>query len=170
MQVFIVRRFYATMHSHDDFQRTHHRPRHDVGPGIAARLAGRRRGHRPAEYRPPAGHGAQRDRGRHRDLRGHPPNPTSPTPLGTVHGGICATLLDSVMGCAVHTTLPAGVGYTTLELKVNYIRTVAVDAGELTGVGTVIHAGRTTATAEGKVYSDDGKLVAHGTTTCIVFR
>jgi uncharacterized protein (TIGR00369 family) len=98
------------------------------------------------------------------------PQPDFANPLGTVHGGICATLLDSVMGCAVHTTLPAGVGYTTLELKVNYIRSVAVDAGELTGVGTVIHAGRTTATAEGKVFSHDGKLVAHGTTTCIVFR
>lgn len=70
----------------------------------------------------------------------------------------------------MHTTLPAGVGYTTLELKINYIRSVAVDAGELTAVGTVIHAGRKTATAEGKVFSDDGKLVAHGTTTCIVFR
>lgn len=91
-------------------------------------------------------------------------------PLGTVHGGICATLLDSVMGCAVHTTLPAGVGYTTLELKVNYIRSVALDADELTGVGTVIHVGGRTATAEGKVFSADGKLVAHGTTTCIVFR
>ena len=91
-------------------------------------------------------------------------------PLGTVHGGICATLLDSVMGCAVHTTLPAGVGYTTLELKINYIRTVAVDADELTGIGTVIHVGGRTATAEGKVFSADGKLVAHGTTTCMVFR
>lgn len=98
------------------------------------------------------------------------PQPDFANPLGTVHGGICATLLDSVMGCAVHTTLPAGVGYTTLELKVNYIRSVAVDAGELTGEGTVIHVGGRTATAEGKVFSADGKLVAHGTTTCIVFR
>ncbi len=98
------------------------------------------------------------------------PQPDFANPLGTVHGGICATLLDSVMGCAIHTTLPAGVGYTTLELKVNYIRTVAVDAEEITGVGTVIHVGGRTATAEGKVYSADGKLVAHGSTTCIVFR
>lgn len=98
------------------------------------------------------------------------PKPDFANPLGTVHGGVCATLLDSVMGCAIHTTLPAGVGYTTLELKVNYIRSVAVDAGELTGVGTTIHVGRTTATAEGKVFSSDGKLVAHGSTTCIVFR
>ncbi|MGC4935001.1 PaaI family thioesterase [Gordonia sp. DT30] len=98
------------------------------------------------------------------------PKPDFANPLGTVHGGICATLLDSVMGCAVHTTLPAGAGYTTLELKVNYIRAVALDADELTGVGTVIHVGGRTATAEGKVFSADGKLVAHGTTTCIVFR
>ncbi|GAC70110.1 PaaI family thioesterase [Gordonia soli] len=98
------------------------------------------------------------------------PRPDFANPLGTVHGGICATLLDSVMGCAVHTTLPAGASYTTLELKINYIRTVAVDADELTATGTVIHVGGRTATAEGKVYSADGKLVAHGSTTCIVFR
>lgn len=98
------------------------------------------------------------------------PQPDFANPLGIVHGGICATLLDSVMGCAVHTTLPAGVGYTTLELKVNYIRPVATDADELTGEGSVIHVGGRTATAEGRVYSADGKLVAHGTTTCAVFR
>ncbi|GED96684.1 PaaI family thioesterase [Gordonia crocea] len=96
------------------------------------------------------------------------PQPDFANPLGSVHGGVCATLLDSVMGCAVHTTLPAGVGYTTLELKVNYIRTVAVDAGELTGIGETIHVGRRTATAEGKVIDANGKLVAHGTTTCII--
>ncbi|WP_038170203.1 PaaI family thioesterase [Tomitella biformata] len=91
-------------------------------------------------------------------------------PLGSVHGGICATLLDSVMGCAVHSTLPAGVGYTTLELKLNYIRTVPLDAEEITGHGTVIHVGRTTATAEGKVFDSAGRLVAHGTTTCLIMR
>ncbi|RRQ81774.1 thioesterase [Streptomyces griseofuscus] len=89
-------------------------------------------------------------------------------PLGTVHGGIAATLLDSAMGCAVHTTLPAGVGYTTLELKVNYIRAARTDGQTLTAEGTVIHAGRRTATAEGKVLDDQGKLIAHATTTCIV--
>ncbi|MGC0362264.1 uncharacterized protein (TIGR00369 family) [Rhodococcus sp. 27YEA15] len=91
-------------------------------------------------------------------------------PLGTVHGGICATLLDSVMGCAVHTTLPAGVGYTTLELKLNYIRTVPLDGDELIAHGSVIHVGGRTATAEGKVLDSEGKLVAHGTTTCMIFR
>ena len=91
-------------------------------------------------------------------------------PLGTVHGGICATLLDSVMGCAVHTMLPAGVGYTTLELKLNYIRTVPLDGDELTAHGSVIHVGGRTATAEGKVLDKNGKLVAHGTTTCMIVR
>ncbi|WP_309237999.1 PaaI family thioesterase [Streptomyces albidus (ex Kaewkla and Franco 2022)] len=89
-------------------------------------------------------------------------------PLGSVHGGIAATLLDSAMGCAVHTTLPAGVGYTTLELKVNYIRAARTDGQTLTAEGTVIHAGRRTATAEGRVLDEQGKLIAHATTTCLV--
>ncbi|MET8648349.1 MULTISPECIES: PaaI family thioesterase [Nocardia] len=96
--------------------------------------------------------------------------PDFANPLGTTHGGICATLLDSVMGCAVHTTLDAGVGYTTLELKVNYIRSAPVDGRRLTATGTTIHVGRTTATAEGRVVDEQGRLVAHGTTTCVVFR
>ncbi|MEU7860012.1 PaaI family thioesterase [Nonomuraea sp. NPDC049141] len=94
--------------------------------------------------------------------------PDFANPLGTVHGGIAATLLDSVMGCAVHTTLPAGVGYTTLELKVNYIRAAHTGGQTLTAEGNVIHAGRRTATAEGKVLDDQGKLVAHATTTCLI--
>lgn len=96
--------------------------------------------------------------------------PDFANPLGTTHGGICATLLDSVMGCAVHTTLDAGVGYTTLELKVNYIRAAPTDGRRLTATGTTIHVGRTTATAEGRVVDEQGRLVAHGTTTCVVFR
>lgn len=96
--------------------------------------------------------------------------PTAANPLGNLHGGACATLLDSVMGCSVHTTLPAGVGYGTLELKVNYIRSVPVDGRTLVGTGTVIHVGRSTATAEGKVVDEDGKLIAHGTTTCMILR
>ncbi|MCX4641658.1 MULTISPECIES: PaaI family thioesterase [unclassified Streptomyces] len=94
--------------------------------------------------------------------------PDFANPLGTVHGGIAATLLDSVMGCAVHTTLPAGAGYTTLELKVNYIRAARTDGQILTAEGNVIHAGRRTATAEGKVLDDQGKLMAHATTTCMI--
>lgn len=94
--------------------------------------------------------------------------PDFANPLGAVHGGIAATLLDSAMGCAVHTTLAAGVGYTTLELKVNYIRAARTDGQTLTAEGTVIHAGRRTATAEGKVLDEQGRLIAHATTTCII--
>lgn len=94
--------------------------------------------------------------------------PDFANPLGSVHGGIAAALLDSVMGCAVHTTLPAGVGYTTLEIKVNYIRAASTNGQTLTATGTVIHVGRRTATAEGRVLDEHGKLVAHATTTCII--
>ncbi|MFR9788628.1 PaaI family thioesterase [Streptomyces sp. MB22_4] len=94
--------------------------------------------------------------------------PDFANPLGTVHGGIAATLLDSAMGCAVHTTLAAGLGYTTLELKVNYIRAARTDGQTLTAEGTVVHAGRRTATAEGKVLDEQGRLIAHATTTCII--
>lgn len=94
--------------------------------------------------------------------------PDFSNPLGSVHGGIAATLLDSVMGCAVHTTLGAGVGYTTLEIKVNYIRSAALEGTTLTGEGKTIHVGRRTATAEGEVRDQNGRLIAHGTTTCLV--
>lgn len=96
--------------------------------------------------------------------------PDMTNPIGSLHGGVCATLLDSVMGCAVHTTLEAGVGYGTLELKVNYIRSVPTDGRRITGRGTIIHVGRRTATAEGKIHDEAGKLIAHGTTTCIIHR
>jgi uncharacterized protein (TIGR00369 family) len=96
--------------------------------------------------------------------------PDMANPLGTLHGGICATLLDSVMGCAIHTTLEAGVNYGTLELKVNYIRSVPVDGVKLVATAKTIHVGRKTATAEGRVYDPQGRLVAHGTTTCIIHR
>jgi uncharacterized protein (TIGR00369 family) len=94
--------------------------------------------------------------------------PDFANPLGTLHGGICATLLDSAMSCSVHTTLEAGVGYGTLELKVNYIRSVPVDGVKLTATAQTIHVGRKTATAEGRVHDHEGRLVAHGTTTCII--
>jgi uncharacterized protein (TIGR00369 family) len=96
--------------------------------------------------------------------------PDFANPLGTTHGGICATLLDSVMGCAVHTTMDAGVGCATLELKINYIRPVQTDGRRLTATGTTIHVGRTTATAEGRVVDEQGRLVAHATMTCVIFR
>jgi len=91
-------------------------------------------------------------------------------PIGVVHGGLAATLLDSAMGCAIHSTLPAGAGYTTLEIKVNFIRAMTAETGEVRGEANVIHVGGRTATAEGKVVDQAGKLYAHGTTTCIIFR
>ena len=89
-------------------------------------------------------------------------------PIGMVHGGIPCTLLDSAMGCAVHTTLPAGVGYTTLELKVNIIKAIGKDSGPLRAEARVLHAGRSTAVAEGRLVDRAGTLYAHATTTCIV--
>lgn len=91
-------------------------------------------------------------------------------PIGVVHGGLAATLLDSAMGCAVHSMLPAGVGYTTLEIKVNYIRPLTAEMGGVRCEAQVIHVGGRTATAEGKVLDESGKLYAHATTTCIIFR
>jgi uncharacterized protein (TIGR00369 family) len=91
-------------------------------------------------------------------------------PIGSVHGGVVATLLDSAMGCSVHTLLPAGVGYTTLEIKVNYIRPLTAESGEVRAVGNVLHLGAKTALAEGKLVGADGKLYAHATTTCLIMR
>lgn len=91
-------------------------------------------------------------------------------PIGMVHGGIPCTLLDSAMGCAVHTTLPAGVGYTTLELKVNIVKAIGKDTGPLRAEARLIHAGRSTAVAEGRLVDATGKLYAHATTTCMILR
>jgi uncharacterized protein (TIGR00369 family) len=91
-------------------------------------------------------------------------------PIGMVHGGFAATLLDSAMGCAVHTTLPARVAYTTLEFKVNFVRPVKTGTGLVRAIGTVLHAGRTTALAEGRLVSEDATLYAHATTTCLILR
>lgn len=90
-------------------------------------------------------------------------------PIGVVHGGLAATLLDSALGCAVHTTLPAGTGYTTLELHVNMVRAITSQTGRLRCEGKVIHNGRQVATAEARLTDADGKLYAHGTTTCMIF-
>jgi uncharacterized protein (TIGR00369 family) len=92
-------------------------------------------------------------------------------PIGMVHGGIAATLLDSCMGCAVHTTLDAGVGYTTTDLQVRYIRAMGEQSGRVLAEGRVVHAGRRTATAEGRLLSEsDRTLIAHGTTGCAILR
>ena len=90
-------------------------------------------------------------------------------PLGTVHGGWIATLLDSCVGCAVHVSLPAGKGYTTAELKVNYVRAVTEKVGLVRAIGSVIHLGNRMATADGRLVGPDGKLYAHASTTCFVF-
>jgi len=90
-------------------------------------------------------------------------------PLGTVHGGWFATLLDSAIGCAVHSMLPAGKGYTTLELKVNMVRALTDGVPLIRAEGKIIHAGRQVATAEGRLVGPDGKLYAHATTTCLIF-
>ncbi len=91
-------------------------------------------------------------------------------PIGTVHGGVLATLLDSAMGCAVHSTLPAGVGYTTVDLAVTYLRPVTRDSGRLRCEAEVIHAGRTVATARAQLVDGNDKLCATATTTCLILR
>lgn len=90
-------------------------------------------------------------------------------PIGTVHGGIHATLLDSCVACAIQTTLDAGQGYTTIELKVNYIRALTDRVGPVRAEGRVIHVGKQVGTAEGRLVDADGKLYAHATTTCLIF-
>lgn len=91
-------------------------------------------------------------------------------PIGVVHGGLAATLLDSAMGCAVHSTLPAGAGYSTLEIKVNFVRPITADTGRVRAEAKLIHLGGRTATAEGRVIDEAGKLYAHATTTCLILR
>lgn len=90
-------------------------------------------------------------------------------PIGTVHGGWAATLLDSCMACAVQTTVKKGFGYTTVELKLNLVRPLTEKTGPLRAEGKVINAGRQIATSEGRLFGPDGKLYAHGTTTCMIF-
>ena len=90
-------------------------------------------------------------------------------PLGSVHGGWFATLLDSALGCAVHTTMPPGRGYTTAELGVNLVRAITTKVTRVRAEGRVVHSGRQLATAEARLVGPDGTLYAHGTTTCLVF-
>jgi uncharacterized protein (TIGR00369 family) len=98
------------------------------------------------------------------------PNESHYNPMGAVHGGLAATLLDTATGCAVQSTLPAGSRYTTVELTVNFVRPITRDTGPVRCEGRVLHDGRTVATAEGRVVAQDtGKLLAHGTATCLVF-
>jgi uncharacterized protein (TIGR00369 family) len=90
-------------------------------------------------------------------------------PMGGVHGGWYATLLDSALGCAVHTLMPPGRAYTTAELSVNIVRAATLKTGPLRAIGTVLHCGRQLATAEARIVGPGGKLYAHATTTCLVF-
>lgn len=90
-------------------------------------------------------------------------------PIGSVHAGFAATLLDSAVGCAVHTTCAKGEAYTTLELKLNLVRALTADVGPVTAEGRVLHRGRTIATADGMLRDAAGKLYAHATTTCMIF-
>jgi uncharacterized protein (TIGR00369 family) len=89
-------------------------------------------------------------------------------PIGVVHGGLAMTLLDSAMACSVQTQIPAGAGYTTLEVKVNLVRPITAATGKLRAIGKVVHMGGRVATAEGRLETGDGKLFAHGTTTCMI--
>ena len=90
-------------------------------------------------------------------------------PIGVIHGGFAATLLDTVTGCAVHSTLPAGTGYTTIELKVNFLRPIVAQLGEVTATGKVISSGRRTALATGEITDKDGKMLAYASSTCLIF-
>jgi uncharacterized protein (TIGR00369 family) len=89
-------------------------------------------------------------------------------PIGSVHGGVAATLLDSAMGAAVHSTLPAGAGYVTLEVKFNLVRAIRADTGRVLAEGNVVHAGRSVATVEATVRDEADALLAHGTSTCLI--
>ena len=90
-------------------------------------------------------------------------------PIGSVHGGYAATLLDSVMGLAVHTMMPAGTGYTTLEFKISFIKGMTKDTGVVRSEGRTLSVGRRAATAEARITDAKGRLLAHATTTCLVF-
>lgn len=97
------------------------------------------------------------------------PGPNALNPMGVIHGGYAATMLDSCMGCAVMTALEAGTGYTTLELKVSYVRALDLRSGELRATGRTLQVGRRVAFAEGEIRDAADRLIAHGTTTCLVF-
>jgi uncharacterized protein (TIGR00369 family) len=91
-------------------------------------------------------------------------------PLGTIHGGWISTLLDSAMGCAVHSTLKPGHGYTTVDMTVSFVRAVLPTSGKLICKGKIIHSGGRIATAEGRVTDAAGKLIAHSTETCMILK
>ncbi len=97
------------------------------------------------------------------------PNGSHLNPAGTVHGGLAATLLDSAMGLAIRSTLDKGVSSTTLEFKLSLVRPITPDTGLITAEGVVLNCGRRIGTAEGRITDRQGRLLVHGTTTCLVF-
>ena len=97
------------------------------------------------------------------------PDGTHLNPAGTVHGGLAATLLDSCMGLAVQSTLEKGIGQTTLEFKISLVRPITPETGEIRAEGVVLSRGRRVGTAEGRITDAAGRLLAHGTTTCLIF-
>lgn len=97
------------------------------------------------------------------------PGPAHLNPMGAVHGGWYATLLDSALGCSVHSKMPAGRGFTTAELSVNLVKALSPKVERVRAIGQVLHCGRQLATAEARLVGPDGTLYAHGTTTCLVF-
>jgi uncharacterized protein (TIGR00369 family) len=97
------------------------------------------------------------------------PRETHLNPAGTVHGGLAATMLDSCMGLAIQSTLEKGVGSTTLEFKISFVRPITPETGLITAVGTVISCGRRIGTAEGRITDNKGRLLVHGTTTCLIY-
>ena len=97
------------------------------------------------------------------------PDDTHLNPAGTVHGGLAATLLDSCMGLAIWSTLEKGIGQTTLEFKISLVRPITPETGVIRAEGVVLNRGRRVGTAEGRITDDRGRLLAHGTTTCLIF-
>ncbi|HTW83446.1 MAG TPA: PaaI family thioesterase [Candidatus Sulfotelmatobacter sp.] len=91
-------------------------------------------------------------------------------PIGSVHGGFALTLLDSALGCSIHTMLPAGIGYTTSDVQVRFVRGMTKDTGTVRCEATALHVGRSTAVAEGKLYDRERRLLAVGTTACAILR
>jgi uncharacterized protein (TIGR00369 family) len=98
------------------------------------------------------------------------PDATHLNPAGTVHGGLAATMLDSCMGLAIHSTLEKGVGSTTLEFKISLVRPITPETGPIKAEGVVLSCGRRVGTAEGRITDQQGRLLAHGTTTCLIFQ
>jgi uncharacterized protein (TIGR00369 family) len=98
------------------------------------------------------------------------PDATHLNPAGTVHGGLAATMLDSCMGLAIHSTLEKGVGSTTLEFKISLVRPITPETGPIKAEGVVLNCGRRIGTAEGRITDQQGRLLAHGTTTCLILQ